>query len=559
MIKSLKIKNVALIKEQNIEFYKGLNVFSGETGAGKSIIINALNFALGERADKTLIKNGEEFASVQVYFDNINSKTKEILKDFDLPIEDEMVILRKMTIDNKNDIKINGENVTLSMLKKITETLVDIYGQFEQSSLLNQNEHIKVLDAFNKEINKESQELNAIIEIYNNFLKQKNELGGDQNQRQDTIDFLTYQVAEIESINPRLNEFDELCEQKITMQNFEKISTYYKTIIENFENSEFSILNAMSNIQKNLSSLALFDKEIVDINERFSSNMIEIEDILETLQDKSNGLQFNEKEFEAIDNRHDDLKLLNKKYGGTTEKVLEFKENAKQKLNNLLDSEQVINNIDKEIEKIWIKIVEKAKQLCNLRKTSAKEFEEKIITNLADLSMTKAQFKVDIKWNDIVKGEHVNCNSFNQVEFLFSANLGQPLKPLAKIISGGEMSRFMLSVKSVLRNAENLSTLVFDEIDAGISGKTGQSLAIKLKNLSKDTQIITISHLAHIIAIADKNYLIAKKVEGNDTVSSVKLIEGDDKIKELTRIVGGNESDNSINFAKELKAWGLNN
>lgn len=552
MLKSLKVENIALIEEQYIEFYEGLNVLSGETGAGKSIIINALCFALGSRTDKTLIRNGADYAKVMAEFNvKLNEKICEVLDEFDIEKEETIIITRKMYVDGKSEIKVNGVSLTLAMLKRLTALLIDVYGQFEHASLLDERKHLSVLDDFG------GAEIAKLLETYRQKYQQLKDLeqklkslGGDERERANKIDFLQYQINEIKMVDPKEGEDEELNIKRTRMANAEKLVEGYNVARIALDGDEYSARMGIATARNKLSSLMSLDSTLEESVNRLFSLEAELDDIVSEITNFANMCEFDEQEFNAVDERFDSIKLLKKKYGNTIEEVLESKSKAEEELQNLINSEEIISELNKEIALATEELQIAGQKLSQARKKCAKLLENGILEQLKDLGMGKSQFVVEFVSTE------PTLNGIDNVEFMFSANLGEPTKNLNKIISGGELSRFMLALKTTLSKTNKIGTQIYDEIDAGISGHIGQVIAMKLSSISKDCQVITISHLPQIIAMADNLYRIEKFEKDGKTYSKVEKLTEENHLTEIARLSGGeNLGSHAMAFAKEIKAW----
>ena len=556
MLRSLKIQNIALIENLEINFFDGLNVLSGETGSGKSIIINALSFVLGARADKTLIRNGETTARVDALFEvrKDDAKLAECLQELNIAIAPTIIISRKMSIDGKNDIKVNSVSVSLAGLKKLTGLIADIYGQFEHASLLDTKKHIEVLDIYaESEIAKPLENYRNTLEDYNKLKRDINRLGGDGGAREQKLDFLKFQIQEIFQVAPKIGEDIELTNQKMRMQNGEKLALGYSQFIGMIDGDGDNARSLVSRAIKALVGIAPFEPNLESLIERLSSCEIELNDVLASVSDLASNCEFSQTEFEKVDSRLDRINALKKKYGGSIESVLAHAEQAQKDIFFFEDSQANLDKLQAELDSVQNDLQTKAEILSNARREKAKEFEIKIIRELADLGMKNSQFQVDF-----IEDEEraFQSNGVDNIEFLFSANVGEPLKPLSKIISGGEMSRFMLAIKCLLVRLESSQTMVFDEIDAGISGVMGQVLAIKLSQISQNNQVLTISHLPQITAMADHHYKIFKATTNGKTQTNLELLGVEQSLHEIARLAGGdNVGEHSILHAKDLKNW----
>lgn len=560
MIKSINIENIALIEKEIIEFSDGLNIISGETGAGKSIIINALCFALGSRADKSLIRNGQEYAKVSIEFEvESNPKIDEVLRGMDVDPENTIIIVRKMSVDGKNEIKVNGIPQPLAMLKRLTMLLCDVYGQFEHSNLLDEKKHLQVLDDYGaKEIqpllNNFSQELSK----YKDIKSQIQDLGGNESERARKIDFLNFQINEIDSVSPMVDEDVSLEQKKEIMTNAEKLKEAYLTARQVLDGDDYSARTAVSNAKNKLNSILNIDSSMQEFINRIYSLDAEIDDISSSLNQKADSCDFDVEEFMKVDNRLDAIKMLKRKYGKTIAEILETREESELELNKLINAEETIAKLNEGLNQKSERLKVLGTEITKTRKKYASQLENDILSGLKELGMGKAQIVVDITAE--YEMNEVLSSGFDKVEFLFSANLGEPVKPLSKIISGGELSRFMLAFKSSLAKLNKIGTQVYDEIDAGISGHIGQVIAKKLSSISKSCQVITISHLPQIVSMADSLFKIEKFEKNEKTYTQISKLDDEQSLSEIARLSGGeNIGKHALEFAKEMKQWAKEN
>lgn len=536
MIKSIRIKNIALIDQAEIDFFDGLNVLSGETGAGKTVIINAINFSLGAKGDKTLIRHGETFCETEVSFlcqDNL--AVCDILKEFDIEFDGEIIIKRKLTIDGRSDIKINGSQVTLTMLKRLTLSLCDIYGQSEHYSLLNASNQLKVLDGFiGEEIVKHKSQASILINDIKKAQKTLSESGGDERSRAIRLDVLSYQINEIEKADLKEGEEEEILDKLKLFNNAQRIGERL-SLCSSAISGDGGTLDILSTVISKFQQITDLSPEYENIYDRLYSVKSELEDIGYTTDNLLSDIDFNEREKELIEERLDLIKTLKRKYGNSYNEIMEYFSKLQEEYENLHNFEEV----SKECEELILTKTKELKSVYDkmflLREKYAKDFSKNVELELSQLGMNSAKFEISITRNDkelVVDGDMT-------IEFLFSANKGEPLKNMSKVISGGEMSRFMLALKIVAN--ENGETYIFDEIDAGISGEVAKIVAQKFIKLSKNSQIITISHLPQIVSYADNNYLICKNENDIKTVTSIKLLDYEGKVNEIIRLTGGGD------------------
>ncbi len=555
MLKKLSIKNVALIDGAEIEFGNQLNVLSGETGAGKSVIIESLNFVLGAKADKTLIRSGETECFVKAEFDISDIPlTKDVFNDCDIEYDDLLIITRKLNIDGKNVVKINGNSANLSMLKRITSILVEVHGQSEHFHLLKASNQLQLLDKFSgDEVQNLHLELKQIFNEYNNVLSDLNNLGGDESQRLLRLDILNYQIDEIERVNLQECEEEELLSIKQKLQHKKKICDSLGAL-NNCITQEGGISDILSNSLRLIQNITDCGKEYADISERVAAVFAELDDIsldCSSLLDNFENDDFNLNE---IEERLESIKQLKRKYGNNYNEICLFLDNAKLEKDKLENFNELAEKLLITKEKLEQNIYNLYKKINQARKKSADILTKNILEELKDLGMEKAKFIVKISdFPTIENCKFSSKNGVDDIEFLFSANPGEPVKPLSAVISGGEMSRFMLSFKAQTAKYSDISTFIFDEIDAGISGLTAKIVAEKLLKISRKVQVIVISHLPQISAMADTNLLIEKNNDGERAITKVSLLDYGQKIKEIARLLSGKtNSDTTISHAKEL-------
>ena len=551
MLLSLLVKNYALIKETYVEFGDNLNVITGETGAGKSILISAICFALGERADKNNIRTGADSAQVQIVFDITNNKkVAEILDDLGFEKDNKLIISRKLSLDNKNDIRVNGNIVNLSMLRNITSNLIDIYGQHEHQALLDANSHIVFLDNFiGEDLVPLKEQLSKLIDLKNETEKSIASLGGDETARAREKEFLQFSINEIIDANLSPDEEIELEDKKHKMQHTEKVvnSIHMAQDLLTESNLGSANLNIYNSI-KSLERVSGIDSDLDSLCERLKSVKIEIDDISQTLNDKANEYDYSEYDLNEIESRLDKIKSLKNKYGNSIEEILQYLKSSQDRLLLLEDSEFALEQLNAKLIQIKDQIASVCVNITQIRKTKSQEFSNLIVNELKQLGMGNSSFVV--KFDEILP----NKNGSDNVEFMFTANLGEPVKPLNKVISGGEMSRFMLAFKIVMGNVQNINTLIFDEIDSGISGVVSYQVGQKLAKLSRTTQILTVTHLATIASFADSHFQIEKSIQDGHTDSGLRKLDYKGEIGELARLAGGNvESKIGLAHAQELK------
>lgn len=553
MLEQLYIKNVALIDETLIEFNKGLNILSGETGAGKSIIIGSIAFVLGGRATKDFIKKDCEQAKVEALLSIKSNDILNYLIDFGINIEEDnsILITRIYTKNGKNICKINGKPATISMIKEIAEKLIDIHGQHEHQSLLNPKKHIVLLDKFCDEnlINLKDSLFNEIV-CYKKILNEIAEISIGKN-KQDIIDFLKFQIDEIESANLKIEEEKTLIIERNIILESVNLKKHYEKVLQLLSISDD--LSAMDKIYiaiNHIQELSNIDSKNTYLLNEIQEIYARLEDVVLCLKKNFENINDNTQELNFIEERLDLIQKLKKKYGNSINDILNFSLKNQKKLENYLNSSEKLEKLNLKKDKCEKNIKNICKNISEIRKNTALNLENKIEKHLFDLGMKNTKFKIDISNKNTF-----NKNGFDKVEFLISTNLGENLKPLSKIASGGEMSRIMLSLKAVLSVADNIETFIFDEIDSGISGRTAQMVAEKLCLLSKSNQILCITHLPQIATMGDSHFLIEKSSNfiDNITNTTINLLNYDETVNEIARMIAGAEITNStIISAKEM-------
>ncbi|MEG2413751.1 MAG: DNA repair protein RecN [Clostridia bacterium] len=562
MLTGLKIENIAIIDKLDVEFDNGLNILTGETGAGKSILIDSISFVLGKRADKSLIRFGEEKATVCAYFDIENcEKTKEILSNFDIETENELILKRIMTLDGKNTCSINGEKVTLNMLRDIALSLVNIYGQHESSQVLDADNHLSILDNFAQAQLKEL--LAKQAELYSQFkiLKKKLAEYGNFAQLEKNKDLLKFQIDEIEDAEIEVGEEEKLVLLRNKMNNSQDLVVALSNTFDLLNGSDENIISMLNMASSELEKIVEFDQAIDENIARLDSAKIELKDIAEFVENLAGECEFDQGELDRCEDRIAVIRKLKKKYGNSEEEILEYLEKTKEKYDFLCDGENNIAKLEKEIDASATVLLQNSEQITGVRKQKALELSGKLEKELKELGIVNAQFVVE--FNSVTSKEDelslVNELGCDRVKFLFTANKGQPPRELEKIISGGELSRFMLAFKNIIANLDGIDTMIFDEIDSGVSGQTAQIVAQKIYNISKNKQVFIITHLAQMAAFADNHYKIAKTDIAEKTVTRLITLDKESSIGELARLVDGNENSTfALPHAKELKAFADN-
>ena len=555
MISSLHIQNIALIRDLSLDLHPGLNILSGETGAGKSIIIDSINFVLGDRADRSLIRYGEMTARVELVFDRLDNydEISAALEEIGVECEDDTVIVSRYMTAEKSECRINGRIVNLSNLRRIVAGLVDIHSQNEHQSLMRSANHIGLLDAFDEKILAKKEKYRLKLAEYRELLA-KRESFLSQDERERRLDTLRYQIEEIERINWTDPEEEETVKNARTKYyNAQKIIDGLTAAANNVGDDNMGALYALKNAMVELRGVTKYDEGLNELYDRLESLSIEAEDVYETLRDKlDESAEY--VDIEAIESRLNEIRSVKKKYGATVEDVQEFLEKARIECDALENAEVEIEEVEKKISSVESVLLQNAKELHELRVKTANKFDKSICENLRELGMKNSVFESKIDYDDTLDG--LNANGADTVEFMLSPNLGEPLKPLSKIASGGEASRFMLALKNIIAEVDKIGTLIFDEIDTGISGVIAKVVAKKLYDIAKLRQVIAITHLPQLASMADYNYLIEKKVVDDKTLTFVKCLSGEEVYAEIMRLTGAVENSSvGLTGAKELKDW----
>ena len=554
MIKSVSVKNIALIDRLDFELGGNLNILSGETGAGKSLIIDALNFVLGERADRSLIRYGTDHAVVEALFeDYLTPQVERYMEEVGIDPEEVLIIRRKMSSDGKNECRINGRPSTLSVLKGLTELLVDIHGQHEHQSLVKPANHEGMLDGMGgASLASVKADVKALHAKYRALIAEYSALG-NESERERRLDVLSFQLKEIEDAGIAEGEEEELLEKRKRIRNTEKIISALSAargLLEGYDGR--SLGGDLKSASASLAGISSYDGRIDSVCDRLDAAKTEIEDISETLGDMMREVDFDAKGADALEERLELVRNIQRKYGGSYAAVKEFYENAAREAELLSGASERTAELEREIASVGKELSREAEKLGDMRRVQAEDFERAMTKELSDLGMSGTTFKVDIL-SDYAP-ENVGETGGDKVEFLISPNVGEPLKPLAKIISGGEMSRFMLALKNIVAGIDGIGTMVFDEIDTGISGHISAVVAEKMCNISRTRQVIAITHMPSLAAMADSHFLIAKSVKEGKTLTSLNLLEDD--TDEVARLIGGNDySSHAVPHAKEMKKW----
>ena len=547
MLSQLFIKNVAVIESASIDFENGFNVFTGETGAGKSILIDSINAVLGGRTSRDLVRTGEGKAVVSAVFTDISKETEKVLEELGYDIEDELLISREISAEGKSICKVNMRPATAGVLKQLSSVLIDVHGQHDSAVLQNPELHIGYIDSFG---NTES-ELSEYRESFKKLKSVDREIKkiiSDDSDKTARIDMLKFQISEIESAAIEEGEEEELLSLSKRIKSAENIMGLISETVGALDGNGESegALDGLSTAIENCARLAEFFPQYEGLSEKFKEMYYEFEEFANDVKDNADELDFDPALQNRTERRLDQIFRLKRKYGGSVEEMFKYYNKATEELENIEFSEERLEKLQKEREQLFGETAKLADILTKKRSAAAEAFERAVSEELSYLNMPNVRFKVNFEETDFTESGKDN------LEFYIATNAGEPLKPLTKIASGGELSRIMLSIKNVLADNDNVDTLIFDEVDTGISGSAAQKVGQKLKQVSKGRQIICVTHLAQVAAYADNHLLISKNTEGGRTFTSVESLEKEGRVNELARIMGGTMTEALKKSAEEL-------
>ena len=538
MITSLHIKNIGIIDEININLNEGFNVLTGETGAGKTLIIDSLQIIAGGRFSKEMIRRGENqsYVEMSLYLPN---------KGFE---EDTVIVSREMNIKGKNLCKINGRLVTVSELKEFMKDVIDIHGQNDNQSILDNSTHISLIDGFaDSEISNVKNEYTELYKEYQLTKKALNDNYGDDREKQRKLDLLKYEVEEIENANLKIGEEEEIEEKRKIISSSEKI-------VNNLQEAEMQISeNVIENLNiaiRSMEKIETYKEEYATLVGELKNAYYELQEAARDISSNREDIYFDEEEQKEIEERWDLIHSLKRKYGNTIEEILKYKEEKSEEINQIENLDEYILSLKKQKQKLEKQMLELANKMHLIREKYGEKLSAEINSELQDLEMKNAKFSVHFENNE---EKDFNKDGLDKIEFMIQTNVGEEAKPLTKIASGGEMSRIMLAIKNVLADVDKIPVLIFDEIDTGISGIAANSTGEKMKSISKNHQVICVTHQASIAAKGDYNYYISKQVVNEKTSTKIKLLSENEVINEIARISSGSISEASINHAKELR------
>ncbi|MBR5000575.1 MAG: DNA repair protein RecN [Firmicutes bacterium] len=553
MITHIKIQDFAIIDHLDVDFHEGLNVITGETGAGKSIIIEAISTALGSRADTTYVRTGKDKAIIQLTLDTSDERSQAFFEENGITPDDEAVIKREINKTGKSVCRINGEIVPVSLLSKFCRSLADIHGQYDHQSLLNAEQHVFLLDSFGgPELEKVRTTTEEVYHQYVDCSRQLNSLKNNLAAAQRQRDFMSFELDEINKIKPVLGEDDELAQRITLLENsqriFERLSGAYELLF----GEEQSVISQLNAVTHQLSDVAEFSSDISGFNDQVSDAYYQLEDVAEELRRFKDNLTFSPEELEEAYKRQDLLDGLKRKHGGTLESVLAYAKEVEQSLTKIDNADAEIEALTRNLGIYRDQLKLASSRLSQLRHDAAELMSQKINAELLELNFQNAQFVVDFKEQEKTV---YTANGIDMVEFLISTNKGETPKPLAKIASGGEISRIMLAMKRITGELDYIPTLIFDEIDSGISGITASIVGKKLVQIAENHQVMCITHLPQIATCGEHHYKIQKTDNDESTVSTVVPLSEEERVDEIARLLGGiNITETTRESAKELLA-----
>lgn len=556
MLQSLYLENIALIEKLGIELFPGFNVLTGETGAGKSIIIDAVNFVLGERTSRDLIRNGAVRAKVEVVF-NLNEGDAAFAALDALGIEydgNELILSRELSAAGRNACRVNGTLVPVASLKSVSDTLVDIHGQHEHQALLDAENHISYLDAYcHAESLPIIEKIDAIVSRRSELMLKRNSGFSSEREREREMDMLRYQIEEIASANLEVGEEERLSAEKTVLLNAERIRTALETAHMALSGAEEgSALSAIDTARRSMRDIAALNKDYEALSDKIEELYYAAEDISFALRDTSENVESDMQRLEEIEQRLKLISDLKRKYGRTVEDVIDFGKDAETKLNELENAEALAAELDAKLDKLKAEYNAAADELSKVRRAAGERLKRDVLKELKDLGMAKAMF--DVALSDAYGGEP-RKGGRETAEFMLSANTGEPLKPLEKVASGGELSRIMLCFKSIFADNDRVPTLIFDEIDTGISGRTAAVVGEKMLGIAKKHQVICVTHLAQIAALADAHLMVRKYDDGKNTFVETRQLNEEEKVQRIAQMMDGeSDSPSALTHARELIA-----
>lgn len=546
MLSLLHIENIAVIESADISFDAGFNVLTGETGAGKSIVIDAISTILGQRAYRDMIRTGASQASVRAVFTDVPQL--QWFSENDVPYDSETVVYRQVSSDGKNVCKVNGVLVSVSILRQLGIQLINIHGQHDSAELFDEANHLRYLDAFGK-TEEEMTDYQAKFSAMESIAREMKKLTMDEGEKLRRMEMLRYHIAEIEKAKLQPGEDEALEDRRKLLQNAEKLSSGIEEAVSFVYGGEDSdgAVSMLQNAERELSRLARYSDNLALVHAQVKDLMYQVQDAAEQLRDIREEMEFSADELETIESRLDIIHKLRRKYGASCEDILAYLESAKKELDTITFSDDYLKKLTSDYAKAEKAAADAAKILRQKRKTAAIELSSRILTELSQLDMPKVQFSCE--FSEIP----LSADGADAVAFYMSANAGESLKPMSKVASGGELARIMLAMKNVLAEQDQVATLIFDEVDTGVSGRAAQKVAQKLRSVARTKQVLCVTHLPQLAALASTHFLISKGVRGERTYTTVTPLDKQGRMMELARIIGGETiTENTLKSAEEM-------
>ncbi len=551
MLQSLHVKNIALIDDVEIDFTEGLNILTGETGAGKSIIIDSVNFALGARMPKDIVRSDCDYALCELVFSIDDEKTKSELEKLDIMLTDDQVILQRRIVNGKAGCKVNGESVPASKIRDIAEYLIDIHGQHEHQSLLYKKNHKILLDSFCKDgFDDELCKLNGLYDEYRSAKEEYEKASASKDTVAQDLDYSKFVAGEIEAAALSEGEDEELENDFSRMNNSRKIAEIFSKVMQALSSDQEGAASMVGYALSSMHQIADIDESARPVYEQLAEAEDVLSDSIRALSLYEESLEYSPEDYERIKERLDVINSLKMKYGQTIDKINDRLSEETEKIEKLSDYESYLKNLEFKTKELYGKLLKVCSRVSDIRKKEAAVLQKEIIDALNNLNFLDAKFEIMITSDE----EKMSKDGFDEVEFMISTNPGEELKPLTSVASGGELSRIMLALKSVLAKRDNIGTLIFDEIDTGISGKTAQLVADRMSDIATDHQVIAVTHLPQIASHARTHFLIEKRAEGTHTSTNVYPLGYDESVEELARMLAGSEITEAVRVnAAELK------
>lgn len=555
MLESLHVKNLALIKESEVFFYPGLNILSGETGAGKSIILGSIRLALGAKAGKDLIRNGEEYALIELIFKSTKPQITEKLNEFDLPVEEDgTVFIQRKIMDGRSSAKINGETVSGKALKQIASLLINIHGQNDTAELLDSKNYLDILDEYAfLETAELKEKVSGLYEIYMSLKKEFEDNQNLDKNKDKELALARFEVQEIDTAALRPGEDEELEDEYRLMNNSKKIVDGIQRSFYSLD-GEGAASDSLDHALRELRNVLRYDEKLSDMESNLATACDLIEDCKRNMDDYMAGLEFSESDFLRVENRLDAINHLKSKYGNSIEDILAYRDDRNSFIEKMSDFSSYMEKLQEKVSKAKKSLLSSCRELSEVRKGKALIMAEELIRNLKELNLEHVKCEVFVDSDET----NLSDKGYDSVDFMVSFNVGEPLKSLGMIASGGELSRFMLALKAITADKESIETLIFDEIDAGISGKTAWNVAEKMDVIGRQHQVIAITHLPQIAAMADSHYLIEKSSDTDRTQTDIVKLSNEKSIDEIARLMSTDTISTAVReSAKELKAQAL--